>query len=91
MQIIILVDKEGGTQTVVKGAKGASCVKATEFLHSALGTITQDIPTEDYYDTSASQQNYAYTPNQQQDYAYVPNQQTQQEQVVRQPNKINYD
>ena len=66
MQIIILVDKQGETQTVVKGAKGTSCVQATEFLHSALGTVMQDIPTEDYYDTQVEQQNYTYTPNQQQ-------------------------
>ena len=65
MQIIILVDKQGETQTVVKGAKGTSCVQATEFLHSALGTVTQDIPTEDYYLNNTTQQNYAYTPNQQ--------------------------
>jgi hypothetical protein len=66
MQIIILVDKQGETQTVVKGAKGTSCVQATEFLHSALGAVTQDIPTEDYYLNNSNQQNYTYTPNQQQ-------------------------
>lgn len=82
MQIVILVDKEGETQTVVKGAKGASCVKATEFLHSALGIVTQDIPTEDYYVNNTSQQNYAYAPNQQTQ---------QQEQVTQNVNKINYD
>lgn len=66
MQIIILVDKQGETQTIVKGAKGTSCVQATEFLHSTLGTVTQDIPTEDYYLNNSNQQNYTYTPNQQQ-------------------------
>ena len=66
MQIIILVDKQGETQTIVKGAKGTSCVQATEFLFSQLGTVTQDIPTEDYYLNNSNQQNYTYTPNQQQ-------------------------
>lgn len=74
MQIIVLVDKNGATQTVVKGAKGASCVKATEFLHSALGTVTQDVPTEDYFN------NQAQTQVNNQQYAYQQPQQTTQKQ-----------
>lgn len=76
MQIIVLVDKQGATQTIVKGAKGSSCVNATEFLHSALGTVTQDIPTEEYYEPAqqtTQNQQYAYQQAQQisQDRQYI--------------------
>ena len=76
MQIIVLVDKEGATQTVVKGAKGKSCVKATEFLHSALCITTQDIPTEDYYEQGISEINTI----QQSEYAQQNQEQYQQNQ-----------
>lgn len=47
-KIVLLVDKEGKSQTIVKGIVGSSCMQADKFLTSALGEVAQDIKTEEY-------------------------------------------
>lgn len=48
MKIIVLVDRLGNTQTIVKGVAGATCLGASKFLESKLGTVIEDVPTEEY-------------------------------------------
>lgn len=48
MKIIVLVDPLGNTQTIVKGVAGPSCRDASAFLEPHLGTIIEDVPTEEY-------------------------------------------
>ena len=48
MKIIVLVDKSGNAQTIVKGVQGSSCVSATKPLLDKLGIITSDVKTEEY-------------------------------------------
>lgn len=48
MKIIVLIDKEGNTQTVVKGVQGPSCVAASKFLTDKLGDVISDVKTEEY-------------------------------------------
>ena len=61
-QIVLLVDKEGQSQTIVKGVAGPSCKDKSAFLTSALGTVRENIHTEEYegiqlFDTNNVQQN----------------------------------
>lgn len=51
-QIVLLVDKEGKSQSIVKGIAGSSCVKADKFLTDALGVVAQEVKTEEYEGTS---------------------------------------
>lgn len=48
MKIVVLVDKEGNTQTIVKGVQGSACMSASRFLTDNLGTIIEDTQTEEY-------------------------------------------
>lgn len=48
MKIIVLVDKSGNAQTIVKGVQGSSCLSASKPLLDKLGTITSDVKTEEY-------------------------------------------
>lgn len=48
MQIVVLIDKSGDSQTLVKGEAGPTCMQTSKFLTDALGTIISDTPTEEY-------------------------------------------
>ena len=48
MKIIVLVDKSGNAQTIVKGVQGSSCMSVTKPLLDKLGIITSDVKTEEY-------------------------------------------
>ena len=47
-KIILLVDKNGKSQSIVRGIAGSACTKADEFLTSALGDVMQETKTEEY-------------------------------------------
>lgn len=47
-KIIVLVDKEGKTQTIVKGIVGSSCLNADKFVTGALGEVASEVKTEEY-------------------------------------------
>ncbi len=47
-KIILLVDKQGNSQSIVKGITGSACVQADKFLTDALGEVASDVKTEEY-------------------------------------------
>lgn len=55
-KIIVMVDKNGGVETVVKGQNGAKCTQMTADLLQKLGTVTENVPTEEYYAMEMVQQ-----------------------------------
>ncbi len=48
-EIIIDVDDEGEAEVKTKGFKGKSCLKASEFIKHALGTVKNTRKTSEYY------------------------------------------
>ena len=48
-QIIIDIDDEGVVEVKTKGFKGKGCVKASEFIENALGSITNTKRTGEFY------------------------------------------
>lgn len=48
-QIEVIVSPKGQLQITAQGYAGTSCAEATKFLEEALGTVTRDELTEDYY------------------------------------------
>ena len=55
-KIIVMVDKDGSVETVVKGQNGSKCTGMTDDLMKRLGTVTSDVPTEEYYAMEMTQQ-----------------------------------
>lgn len=50
-EIIVTVDALGSTEVETKGFTGKSCADATKELEAALGKVTADRKTADYYKT----------------------------------------
>lgn len=48
-EIIVTVDPIGGVEVATKGFSGKSCTDATKELEEALGKVTSDKKTGDYY------------------------------------------
>ncbi len=55
-KIIVHVDKEGSTKISTEGFTGTACKNATKQLEEALGIITKDEHTEEYYANSTVDQ-----------------------------------
>lgn len=53
--IEIIVDQQGQTRLETKGFSGNACRDASRLLEKALGTITSDKPTAEYYSQPANQ------------------------------------
>jgi hypothetical protein len=50
-QIQITVSPEGETRIETKGFSGAECQAASRFVEQALGTLSAEQKTTEYYDT----------------------------------------
>lgn len=48
-QVIVEIDEQGNSTVTVKGVAGVSCKSITEDLEKALGKVTEDKKTSDYY------------------------------------------
>ena len=55
-KIKIRVDKEGKTEIFTEGFTGQACKDATKQLEKALGTVTKDSNTQEFYNESTVDQ-----------------------------------
>ena len=57
MRIIeVVVSPKGETTVQTKGYAGADCLHASRFLEEALGTVSADTKTSDYFQTNLADQ-----------------------------------
>ena len=54
--IEVIVSPTGETTVQTKGYAGSDCLKASQFLEKALGVVTGERKTSDYYQTQTTQQ-----------------------------------
>jgi hypothetical protein len=54
--IEIIVSPSGETTVQTKGYVGSDCRQASKFLEQALGMVTNDQNTSEFYQTAATQQ-----------------------------------
>jgi hypothetical protein len=54
--IEVTVSPKGETTIQTKGYSGSDCLQASRFLEEALGVVTADRRTTEFYDTTAQQQ-----------------------------------
>jgi hypothetical protein len=55
-KITVHVDKEGGTKISTEGFTGTACKDATKQLEMALGVVTKDSNTQEFYNESTVDQ-----------------------------------
>jgi hypothetical protein len=55
-KIKVVVSKEGETQISTEGFTGTACKDATKQLEKALGTVTKDSNTQEFYNESTVDQ-----------------------------------
>lgn len=48
-KIIVVINGKGETEIKVEGVAGGGCLKATKDLEEALGKVTKDAKTGDFY------------------------------------------
>lgn len=49
-EIIVIIDQEGNPALEVKGVKGKTCKDFSEALEKALGNVTKDTNTREFYE-----------------------------------------
>jgi len=54
--ITIDIDLEGNAKVAVSGVKGKSCSDVTKAFEKALGTVSKDTKTPEFYQASQQQQ-----------------------------------
>jgi hypothetical protein len=54
--IEVTVSPKGETTVQTKGYAGADCSQASKFLENALGVVTADRKTAEFYETGSQQQ-----------------------------------
>ena len=54
--IEVIVSPQGETTVQTKGYAGADCLKASKFLEQALGVVSQDRKTAEFYAENPAQQ-----------------------------------
>jgi hypothetical protein len=54
--IEVVVSPQGVPTVQTKGYTGSDCLKASRFLEAALGLVTHERKTAEYYQTTAPQQ-----------------------------------
>jgi hypothetical protein len=54
--IEVLVSPTGETTVQTKGYAGGECLRASKFLEQALGSVTAERKTADFYQTSSEEQ-----------------------------------
>lgn len=54
--IEVIVSPKGETTVQTKGYAGSDCLQATKFLEQALGTVTRDQKTAEFYQNETAQQ-----------------------------------
>lgn len=54
--IELIVSPQGEVKATAKGFAGPSCTQATDFLAKALGQVTADVKTDDFYKTEVAQE-----------------------------------
>ena len=54
--IEVIASPKGETTVQTKGYAGSDCLQATKFLEQALGTVTIDQKTTEYYQNETAQQ-----------------------------------
>ena len=52
----VIVSPQGETTVQTKGYAGADCLQASKFLEQALGVVTNDQKTSEFYQTETTQQ-----------------------------------
>jgi|APSaa5957512576_1039674.scaffolds.fasta_scaffold392899_1 hypothetical protein len=55
-KIRVVVGKDGSTQIRTEGFSGVECKEATKNLKKALGTVTKDSNTQEFYNESTVDQ-----------------------------------
>lgn len=60
-KITVHVDREGGTQISTEGFTGTTCQDATKQLEKALGIVTENKHTDEYYATSSVDQSIKHS------------------------------
>ena len=56
--IEIIVASDGQTRVETKGFAGGECLEASRFLETALGKITSESRTAEFYEVAAHQQTH---------------------------------
>jgi hypothetical protein len=54
--IEVIVSPQGETTVQSKGYAGSDCLQATKFLEQALGTVTSDQKTTEFFQSETTQQ-----------------------------------
>jgi hypothetical protein len=54
--IEVVVSPNGATTVQTRGFQGATCLDASRFLEQALGAVTQERKTTDFYEAATVQQ-----------------------------------
>ena len=53
-EIIVIIDETGEPKLEVKGVKGKTCKEFSEALEKALGNVTKDTPTREFYENATA-------------------------------------
>ena len=51
-EVVIEIDEEGNPKITVNGCAGPSCKDLTRNIEKALGTVSKDAPTKEFYETA---------------------------------------
>ena len=54
--IELIVSKEGQTTVQTKGFSGGTCIQASKWLEQAIGNVTADQKTSEFFETAKTEQ-----------------------------------